>query len=190
VLSQEAGVDSLSLGEALAGTTDREADWRRIAADVRQRFKGPITYSSIPNEDSRIRWWDAVDYIGLQTFYALTDKDDPTVEEIKAAWGGYLTRIEALSTEFNRPVATKFGYESKNGANRYGATYSKSLPLDIQEQADCYQAALEVLWDKPWLKGIFWWQWWIGQTGGLNDAGYTPYRKPAEEVLKEFYLEP
>ena len=190
-LSQEAEVDSLSIGEALVGTTDREEDWRRIATEVRQRFKGPITYSSILGEDAGIKWWDAVDYIGMQTFYALTDKDDPTVEELKAAWAerGYLSYMEALSKKVDKPLILKFGYESKDGANRYGATYVMALNLDLQEQADCYQAALEVLWGKPWLKGIFWWQWWVGQAGGPNDSGYTPYRKPAEEVLKKFYLE-
>ena len=55
-------------------------------------------------------------------------------------------------------------------------------PVDLQEQADCYQAALEALWDRPWLQGIFWWQWNAISTQWLED----PHGKPAEEVLKSF----
>jgi hypothetical protein len=56
--------------------------------------------------------------------------------------------------------------------------------IDLQEQADCYQAVLEVLWGKPWLKGIFWWQWNAISTQWPVD----PHGKPAEEVLKKYYL--
>ena len=190
--SQEAGVDMLCVGDVLVGTTDRQEDWRRIVAEVRQRFKGPITYNGGGEED-RVGWWDAVDYIGMSPFYALTEKNDPTVGELKTAWTekGYLALMENLSKQFNKPViAMRMGYESKDGANRWpGTSYTMQLGLDLQEQADCYQAALEAMWGKPWLKGIFWWQWWVNQIGGPNDSGYTPVGKPAEAILKRFYLE-
>lgn len=200
--SQEAGVDILSIGNELGSATHREDDWRRIIREVRQRFKGPITYASLSatgpfphGEDARIKWWDALDYIGMQPYYSLTDKNNPTVEELKAAWTekGYLALMENLSKQFNKPViAIEFGYESKDGANRWPASYRREAPVDVQEQADCYQAALEVLWGKPWLTGIFWWQWFANPLiwpGGPNDKGFTPYGKPAEEVLKRYYLQ-
>jgi hypothetical protein len=65
-------------------------------------------------------------------------------------------------------------------------------PADPQEQADCYQAALEVLWGKPWLRGIFWWQWFTNPNEiamiGDPEKSESPRGKPAEEVLKKFYL--
>ncbi|MBI2836305.1 MAG: hypothetical protein HYX85_01240 [Chloroflexi bacterium] len=208
--SQEAGVDMLSIGHELGGTTHREDDWRRIAQEVRQRFKGPITYASLSSaasinreisrfpwgDEIRITWWDAVDYIGVDAWYMLTNKNDPTVEELKAAWTerDWVARLESLSGRFNKPIIfTEFGYESKDGTNKQPANYKIVAPIDLQEQADCYQAALEVLWGKPWLKGIFWWQWFANTTiwpGGPNDKGMTPYGKPAEEVLKKFYISP
>ena len=191
-LSQESRVDALSIGDCLSSTAHRQEDWRRIIAEVRQRFEGPITYSS-GGESLSIGWWDAVDYIGLSAFYPLSNIDDPTLAELKAAWSdrGWLAQMESLSREFDRPVTImRIGYESKDGANRWPATsFTMQLSVDLQEQADCYKAALDALSGKTWLKGIFWWQWWVGQVGGPNDTSYTPHGKPAEDVLKKSYLE-
>ncbi len=62
------------------------------------------------------------------------------------------------------------------------------MRVDVREQADLYQAALEVLLGQPWMGGIFWWQWFANPAiGGLEDDGFTPFGKPAEQVLKTFY---
>lgn len=96
--------------------------------------------------------------------------------------------------ESQKPIIiSEMGYASADGANINPVNYLKlrQAPLDLQEQADCYQAALEVLWGKPCLKGIFWWQWLANPLiwpGGPNDNSNFPYGKPAEEVLKRFYL--
>jgi hypothetical protein len=63
--------------------------------------------------------------------------------------------------------------------------------VDLQEQADCYQAVLETFWGKSWFTGIYWWNWDTDPNkGGAGDADYTPHDKPAEEVLKSYYLAP
>lgn len=193
--AQEAGVDMLCIGAESGGTTHREADWRRVIQEVRERYKGPITYSALNtaswgfphSEENRIKWWDAVDYIGVSAYYELTSKNDPTVEELKEAWvkNGHIALLEDLSRRFNKSIIfTEIGYVNKDGANKIPGNFSINTPTDSQEQADCYQAALEVLWEKPWLKGIFWWQW------SATSAPWpeNPQGKPAEEVVKKFYL--
>jgi hypothetical protein len=190
--SQEAEVDMLFIGNELGATTHREADWRRVISEVR-----PITYDSLcvgpfpMGEYLRIKWWDAVDYIGVGGYFPLTDKNDPTIEELKAAWidKGYLAELENLSKEFNKPlIISEIGYPSIDGVNRIPGSSPFNKTQDIQEQADCYQAAFEVLWGKPWLKGMFWFYWPSNPQVGPADTYYTPYGKPAEEVLKKYYL--
>lgn len=196
-LAQSAGADLFYIGSELPGTTHREDDWRRIAREVRERFKGPISYDSVyrdwvsptTGEYKRIKWWDAVDYIATDFWLPLTSKNDPTVEELKQGWinTGWLNNLESVSKQFNKPaILSEIGYESFDGANKDPAGLKiKGSPEDLQEQADCYRAALEVVIGKPWLKGIFWWQWNAISTQWECD----PHGKPAEEVLKEFYLE-
>lgn len=198
--SQEAGVDLLTVGVELGGTTHREQDWRSIIEDVRREFTGLITYASLSStgasaphgEENRILWWDAVDYIGIDAYYPLTRKKDPTVAEMIESWSqrGHLALLEDLSGRFQKPIIfTEFGYRSADGANRVPGAFQNEAPIDLQEQADAYQAALEVLWGQPWLAGIFWWQWFANPNiGGENDDSFTPYGKLAEQVLTRFYL--
>ena len=201
VFAQDAEVDLLVVGVELGGTTHREQDWRHIIEDVRRLYTELITYASLSStgeppphgEERRILWWDAVDYIGVDAYYPLTRKNDATVSELKEAWSqrGHLSMLEDLSTRFQKPIIlTEFGYRSADGANKVPGAYQNEASLDLQEQADAYQAALEVLWGQPWLAGIFWWQWFANANiGGGNDDGFTPFGKPAEEILKRFYLE-
>jgi sugar phosphate isomerase/epimerase len=191
--AQDAQADLFYIGSELPGVTHREDDWRRIIKEVRERYKGRISYDSVhwgfpQGECERIKWWDAVDYVATDVWYTLTDKNDPTLEELKQAWiqKGYLAELERLAGLFDKPfIISEIGYESKDRTNFEPAlSWLREGPEDLEEQADCYQAALEALWGKPWLKGIFWWQW------SATSAPWpgSPQGKPAEEVLKRFYL--
>ena len=193
--AQEAEVDLLYVGSELSNTTHREKDWRQVIKEVRERFKGPISYDSVfwgfpLPEYKRIKWWDAVDYIAVDCWHSLTNKNYPSVAELKEGLirTGYVTDLENFSRQFNKPVIiSEIGYDSLDGtAKDYFGTHSSGGPPDLQEQADCYQAVLEVLWGKPWLKGIFWWQWSAISTP--TQWLETPQGKPAEEVLKKYYL--
>ena len=205
--SQKTGADMLCLGVELGGATHREDDWRRVIKEVRERYKGPITYSSLSSsagantifphgEEKRIKWWDAVDYIGVSAYYKLTYENNPSLAELKAAWTdkGYVALLENLSKKFNKPIIfTEIGYESRDGTNIQPAHGILAFTTrDLNEQASCYQAVMEVMFEKPWFKGMFWFQW----LAKLNAAeasptgtGFMPWGKPAEAVLKKFYLE-
>ena len=193
--AQEAEVDMFYIGSELPGTTHREDDWRRVIKEVRERFKGPISYDSVfwgnpTAEYKRIKFWDALDYIATDFWFSLTNKNNPTVEELKQGWinTGFLISLENVSKQFNKlAILSEIGYDNFDGVNSDPSGIRiKGAPEDLQEQADCYQAALETVWGKPWLKGIFWWQWntisvptpWPGD----------PHGKPAEDILRKFYL--
>ncbi len=190
-LSRDAGVDMLCIGNELESTIHREADWRRVVQEVRVVYKGPILYEATThpddNEAERITWWDAVDYIATDVWYSLTDKNDPTVAELKEAWTkkGLVADLENFSKQFNKPfIISEIGYQARDGTNKLPWDAFIGTPIDDQEQADCYQVAMEFLWGKPWLKGIFWYQW--GATAWTWTE--SPQGRPAEEVIKKFYL--
>jgi hypothetical protein len=191
------------IGQELVGTVQREADWRRIAQEVRKIYKGPIIYEATVSgnqsisEEYKIKWWDAVDYIGVLGYYPLTTSNNPTVEDLKSAWvkRGYVSRLEGLSQKFQKPIIiSEIGYLSADGTNTDPPNFLKfaQAPVDLQEQADCYQAAFEVLWGKPWLKGIFWWRWNVlpREPGNIRDVNKDsiPRGKPALDILKKYYL--
>ena len=113
-----------------------------------------------------------MDYIGVNVYCPLTDKNDPTVAEIKTAWTekGYIAHLERLFKRFNKPIIfTEIGYPSHDGANKQPAGpagYLTGKTIDLQEQADCYQAAWKSCGEN---RG---WQEYSGGSGGsIPDGG-------------------
>jgi hypothetical protein len=191
-LAQQTGADLFCAGTELVGTSARAADWRAVLADIRARFKGPVTYASNWGGDEvSIRWWDALDYIGVDAYYPLTDKSDPTVAELQQTWinKGYVTTLEGLAQTWQKPILlTEIGYGSVAGNNRAPYDWQANAALDLQEQANAYQAVFSVFWGKPWLAGMYWWSWSTDpNAGGAADPGYTPHNKPAEQILRSYY---
>jgi hypothetical protein len=189
-LSEIYGADQLSVGCELVSTTHRAGDWRALIAGVRARYGGPIAYAANHSgEETSITWWDAVDYIGVDAFYPLTDKNDPTLDELKAAWAPHVSALADLSATWDRPILfTEIGYRSLDGTNQYPWNWQGEGTIDFQEQADAYQAAFESVWDQPWFAGMYWWEWGTDPfQGGPCDDGYTPHDKLAEDVLRAWY---
>ncbi|OGY51701.1 MAG: hypothetical protein A3J65_02405 [Candidatus Buchananbacteria bacterium RIFCSPHIGHO2_02_FULL_45_11b] len=187
-LAEQLNVELFIIGTELAGTSTRAADWQEIIAGIRARYSGLITYAANwDGEADAIAWWPLLDLIGLDAYYPLSSKLDPTVEELKTAWQPIAAQLEALSLANGRPVMfTEIGYASQDGTSMHPYSYS-GVTLDLQEQADCYQAALETFWDKPWFRGFLWWYWQpLADQGGVEDLDYTPRGKPAEDVLRTF----
>ena len=192
-LAQRHGVEQFAVGTELSATAGREADWRTVIASVRKIYDGPLTYAANHGgEEMEIRWWDAVDYIGVDAYYRLADRDNPTAGELEAAWRSRIASLDELASSWNKPILfTEIGYRSINGATRRPSDWQREAPLDLQEQADAYQAVFETVYNQPWFAGLFWWVWSTDPArGGPADDGYSPYGKPAEAILRSWYASP
>jgi hypothetical protein len=192
-LAQESDVELFAIGTELAGTTGREDEWREIAQLVRERFSGEITYASNHGgEEVAITWWGAVDYIGVDAYYPLVDWPHPSVADLKAAWveRGHLETLASLAARHGRPVLlTEIGYRSARFTAAAPWDHRGDQEIDVDVQARAYRAAFEVLWDQPWLAGIYWWYWDADpEVGGDDDSGYSPRGKRALGVLEDYYL--
>jgi hypothetical protein len=75
-----------------------------------------------------------------------------------------------------------------DGTNMAPWDWVSDGPVDLQEQADCYQALFEVFQSEPWMEGVFWWAWGTDPDhGGPSDTYYSPHNKPAEAILQYFF---
>jgi hypothetical protein len=192
-LAQTTGFDQLSVGAELSGTTDREADWRSVIAAVRAVYSGPLTYAAnFGGEEIAVQFWDALDLIGVDAYYPLTDKMHPSVDELKAGWLPHLQRLQALSQRWKRPIIfPELGYRSVAGANMRPYDWRMDGQVDLPGQADLYQAFFEVFHDQPWMNGVFWWAWGPDPNqGGPDDTYYSPHNKMAEGVLRFYFKAP
>jgi len=198
-LAQKGGADQFIVGVELydsttgRGPAKRTQDWRNVIAQVRKQFSGPLVYAAnYGGEERIIQFWDALEYIGVDAYYPLTDVLHPTVDQLVAGWQGPLTTLEDLAKTWGKQILfTEIGYRSIEGAAARPWDAGIVKPIDLQIQANAYEAVFKVFGDKSWWKGAYWWEWSpnIGQGGPLN-TDYIPQDKPAEDILRYYYGAP
>jgi hypothetical protein len=136
-----------------------------------------------------------LDLLGLDGYFPLTDRNDVTLADLVSAWTSNRYGEDLVATVQNffnsraKPVIfTELGYMSVDGANREPWNFALAGGYDPAEQRDCYEAALSV-WSSQssWMKGFFWWAWPV-PAPQANDLDYNPRGKPAELVLRRWFI--
>jgi hypothetical protein len=180
-LAAEIHADLLAVGTEFGWLTQHEAEWRKIIAEVRSAYPGPLVYAATHGpEFDEIRFWDALDFIGLDNYIPMPD-DYST--------GAMVARVEAVQRRFQKPVLfTEAGYSAVENAHRTPWEDETRKPLSLEEQARCYRALLEAFYGKPWFRGVYWWKVGTNGYGGPENNSMTPWRKPAMDVVRRFYL--
>ncbi len=186
-LAEANGVEMFCIGTELNTAQKQTAHFRKMAADVRLVFSGPITYAS-SWDAYQLDWWDSVDYIGVDAYFPLTEARAPDIDQLITKWEPIAVDLEALSKKWNRTLLfTEIGFPAQEYAARNPASEENGA-LDPQTQANAYQAAFDVFRDKPWFGGMFWWMWEDTTfAGGMCDPHHTPKDKLAENVLRAEY---
>ncbi len=191
-IAEENKVESFCVGCELMDTVSWSSSWETVIQNARTHYTGPMTYAANHGNENNVSWWDELDYIGIDAYYALTGKNNPTLNELKSAWQNRANSIETWLNS-NWPgmkiVFTEVGYQSVDGTNcTPWYTDPATHPMDFQEQVDCYEALLSVCRERSWWMGVFWWNWETHPDGGGEDDPYwTPMNKPAEDVMISYY---
>ena len=180
------------IGTELAGTLQYEKHWSETIDSVKcwlgsengnQRVK--LLYAASWDEAHKVSFWHKLDYVGVDFYFPLVNRKDPSRLEILSGWQPWLNRLQLLHQQTSRNIIlTEIGYQSVDGAGMQPYAFATDSPLDTLEQADLYWAALQATSDLSWLVGLYWWNW-PAIPGGIDLLDYTPAGKPAEKVLGE-----
>ncbi|WP_126546826.1 glycoside hydrolase family 113 [Hymenobacter amundsenii] len=190
-------LDGFCIGTELAQTVSHEAEWRHLIGQIRRVYHGPLTYAANwSGEFEQVKFWDALDFIGVQAYFPLSKIDQPTKATLLAAWQPPLRRLEALHKQYRKPIVfTEVGYKTTPDAAIEPWVWPDRLavltPPDEATQAACYAALFETFWPRPWFKGLFVWKWYPGlQPDGpaRRHLDFTPQHKPAEQVMAQWFL--
>ncbi len=183
-LAETLDVRYFMVGTELAGTIEHDEMWRSLIEKVRNAFSGELMYAASWDEASRVPFWDALDYAGVDFYLPVTSRNDPARSEILSSWQQWLEQLGLLQNRTGIPLLlTEIGYRSVDGAGIHPYSFLDDAPLDTGEQADLYWAALEATGPSEALEGIFWWNWLASGEGGNRNRDYTPVGKEAEQVL-------
>lgn len=188
----------LCIGTELQTTAvQREQDWRQLIADIRQVYHGQLTYAANWYQAfETIQFWDALDFIGIQAYFPLTDQATPSIQALKEGWQPHLLAIEAVQSQYQKPVIfTELGYRSMDNAAIEPWKWPEDSEINPQNiatesglktQMDCYEAFFQTLWSQDWFAGVYFWKW-FPKLENVAGPGFTPQNKPAEEIIRQWY---
>lgn len=196
-LAERLKIEGFCIGTELHGTVaDREADWRDLIASVRSIYSGKLVYAANwYKEFEEVKFWDQLDFIGIQAYFPLASGESPTMDEIKSNWKPHLNSLHRISKKYGKPILfTEIGYRSTpDGAMEpwkwLARGERRSGPVDLQTQANCYEAFFQTFWHLDWFAGSYIWKWYPQHqsAGGPDDRDFTPQNKIAENVMAKWY---
>ncbi|MBI5838159.1 MAG: hypothetical protein HZB25_13050 [Candidatus Eisenbacteria bacterium] len=193
-LAERERMEMLCVGVELKGTASRERDWRAVIAAVRRVYHGRLTYAANwDGEVDSVAFWDALDAIGVQAYYPLSEFPSPAGAELERGWERWREPLEGAARAWGRPVLfTEVGYKSCRSAATRPWEWDPDGPADMGLQERCYEALFRVFWDRPWFAGVCLWKWHPkhDDAGGPADRTFTPQHKPAERVAKMWFSRP
>lgn len=179
-IAQDERVALFSIGNELGCLTKHESDWRQLVRSVRRVYGGPLTYAANWGEEfESLRFGDALDFLGVNHYYPLTESSGDGLPEMLAHAKSVAHSLEKVQARWKKPLLfTEVGYPSVRGGSAKPWD-PPSRMQDVQEQASAYEAVFRSFAGKPWMQGYFWWAW--------LDGDFSPADKPAEGVLRAWY---
>jgi hypothetical protein len=180
-------VEIFAVGTELEGTTFDAwtKRWKQVIDKVKEVYKGKLIYCANWTEYKEVPFWQDMDYIGIDAYFPLSSSDDPTKEDLVAAWTKVAAEIDAWLKEKGLSdkgvILSEIGYTSSDGTSRqpWAAMSSKE---DQDEQAACLDATFEVMSKNPWFRGYYLWQYMPQER--WSPLGFTIDGKKAEDIVK------
>ena len=167
----------------------RPAFWSSLIGQVRQIYRGKLTYAANWDRYEEIPFWSQLDYIGVDAYFPLSNAREPSVRDMARGWKPHLKPLEKLSTQYQKPILfTEFGYRScDHTARRPWESETDCVPNETA-QTNAYAALTEAVWPQPWFAGGFAWKWFMETDVRHRERDrYSPQGKAAEKVLTKMW---
>jgi hypothetical protein len=188
-LAEKMKIDIFCVGTELSFTSKKTEEWLEIISAVRDVFSGKLVYAANWDEFKNVKFWDQLDYVGIDAYFPLSYSPEPDLEDIKKGWEKWKLEIRNWHASINKPILfTELGYASTPSAPHSPWQGGMQGNADLEIQAKCYDAFFKTIWKEPWFAGVYWWKWNPSvRSGGKYNRRFTPQNKPAEKILEAHY---
>jgi hypothetical protein len=187
-LSNHYGLGTLVVGTELDGVAETPQFRTLLRDELRTSFRGELWYAASFDHFLSCSLWPVVDAIGVNAYFNLCRRDDCSPQELMESWNYWLNTLERFSRAHAKAVyITEIGYYSRAGCAINPGDWSTGGGIDVDEQAQAYEALLSQAHAFSAIKGIFWWQWELNNPWESDSADYTPQDKPAQDVLARYW---
>jgi len=188
-ISQSNGVDVFVIGSELVSTETEThvAQWHKTIDLVRREFKGKITYSANWDHYKPVKFWDRLDFVGMNSYWKLGKDKNASLEEITANWRQIQSDVFQFVRQQRKPLMIlEVGWCSLDNAAYEPWDYTRTdLPINLNLQARLYEGFFQSWHGQPYVAGYSIWEWTVGD-GGASDKSYTPENKPAQAILSRW----
>ena len=170
---------------------NRRDYWKQLIHKIKKVYKGKLTYAANWDEYKKLTFWNQLDFIGVDAYFPLSEKETPTVTDFEKGWKPHKIEIQQLQKKFQKPILfTEYGYRSVhfNGKQPWKVDDIEGN-INFQAQVNGLQAIHNQFWKEDWFAGGFVWKWFHAheKSGGKNNNRFTPQNKPAEQLLKKLH---
>lgn len=163
----------------------------KLINEIKKVYSGKLTYAANWDEFKRVPFWKSVDFIGIDAYFPLSEKENVSVEDFKQGWQIHKNEIKRIQEQFKRPVLfTEFGYRSVNYTAKEPWVFNRiEGNVNLLNQVNGLEAIYKEFWQEDWFAGGFVWKWFVNHNnvGGTSDNRFTPQNKPAEKILAKLY---
>jgi len=192
MLANQLNIDIFCIGTELERfITNRTPFWMSLIQKIKAIYKGKLTYAANWDEFKRTPFWSALDYIGVDAYFPVSESKTPTVEECLKGWEAHKPIIKSTSVKVGKPVLfTEFGYRSVDYAGKEPWKSDRDMnQVNLEAQTNTTKAIFETFWKEDWFAGGFLWKWFINhdKVGGPDNPMFTPQNKPAEALVRKHY---
>ena len=162
-MASSTGADMFEVGFEYAATLSQTSLWENTIADIKKLYSGPLRYGANHGDETKVGFWDKLDYIGIDAYYQLDPSNsNPTLTDLENAWKQIIPGLQSLSEKYNGKeiIFAEIGYCSNEGTNvePWNCWDSKTANSQ-QSQSNCYQAMFNTVYQQSWFKGVFFWDW-------------------------------
>lgn len=171
----------------------REPFWRKLIRNIRTKYKGKLVYSSNWDSYEKVPFWDALDYIGVSSYFPLDESPTPKKENLIKAWKPIVKKLKNYSSKHGKKMLfTEYGYLTIDGCA--GKTWElekrvKNTPINQEAQSIALDALYSVFWEEEFWAGGFLWKWFPEGMGheGYKERDYTPQNKKSQQTIKSWF---
>lgn len=188
-IAEKENIEMICIGtELCTSVTVKGYLWRELIKKIRNNYSGLLTYAAHWDRYMDIRFWDLLDYAGINAYFPLTEKMTPTLEDLNEGWVKWTVEMEDFYKKTNKPIIfPEIGCNSSDGAAIRPWEHMPRSEVNLDLQKNYYEALIKTFGNKKWFYGLYWWYWGTNiNMGGQYNRGFTPQNKPAEQIIKEY----
>ena len=191
-LAEELDVAVFCIGTELEQfIVHRPEYWNILISEIKQVYKGKLTYAANWDEYKRVPFWKELDYIGVDAYFPVSENKTPTVEDARQGWQQWKGEMLGVSEAMDRKILfTEYGYRSVDFAGKEPWKSDRNMTtVNLEAQANLTQALFEEVYHEPWFAGGYIWKWFIShdKAGGAENNQFTPQNKPVEALIRQHF---